>query len=759
MAISILWSLLLVLVLPTSILGENQTYIIHMNRNHKPLSYATHAHWYAAQLQSLSIDAGGALLYTYHSSFPGFSAFLSPSQAQALRLSPSVLGIYTDTVYDLHTTRTPFFLGLDDAEMARRSEAHIDQASQDVVIGVLDTGVWPESPSFQDSEMPEIPSRWRGTCEAAVDIKPSDCNRKLIGARSFSKGYRMAMEYRGEKAKEAASARDRDGHGTHTASTAAGVPAANASLLGYAPGTARGMAPRARVAAYKVCWLTGCFSSDILAGMDAAISDGVDVLSLSLGGGSAPYYRDVIAIGAFSAIQRGIVVSCSAGNSGPTRSSLANVAPWILTVGAGTLDRDFPAYVSLSNGKRYAGVSLYSGEGMGGKVVPVVYNVNRGAQANVSTNLCLPGTLDPNLVRGKVVFCDRGVNARVEKGLVVREAGGVGMILANTAANGEELVADSHLLPAVAVGRKIGDLIREYVRSDRNPTAVLSFGGTVLNVKPSPVVAAFSSRGPNRVTPEILKPDLIGPGVNILAGWSESVGPTGLEKDTRKTKFNIMSGTSMSCPHISGVAALLKAAHPDWSASAVKSALMTTAYTHDNTLSPLRDAAGGAISTPFAHGAGHVDPQKALSPGLVYDITTDDYIAFLCSLNYTVDHVRAIAMQPNLTCSRRLSNPGNLNYPSFSILFSKKRRVVKYSREVTNVGPAGSRYNVTVGGPANVRVMVKPTELVFKRVGDKLRYSVMFVSKKGANLVEAFGWIVWSNEQYQVKSPVAYAWE
>ncbi|KAA8523332.1 hypothetical protein F0562_009755 [Nyssa sinensis] len=489
--------------------------------------------------------------------------------------------------------------------------------------------------------------------------------------------------------------------------------------------------------------------------MDRAIMDGVDVLSLSLGGGSAPYYRDTIAIGAFTAMEKGIFVSCSAGNSGPSKASLANVAPWIMTVGAGTLDRDFPAYASLGNGHRFTGVSLYSGHGMGDKPVALVYTKS----SNSSSNLCLPGSLEPEFVRGKVVLCDRGINARVEKGAVVHEAGGVGMILANTAASGEEMVADSHLIPAVAVGRKMGDLIREYVRSDANPTALLSFGGTVLNVRPSPIVAAFSSRGPNLVTPQILKPDVIGPGVNILAAWSEAVGPTGLENDTRKTQFNIMSGTSMSCPHISGLAALLKAAHPDWSPSAIKSALMTTAYTLDNTNSTLRDAAGGAFSTPWAHGSGHVDPHKALSPGLVYDISANDYIAFLCSLDYTIDQVQAIVKRPNITCSRKSSNPGQLNYPSFSILFGKSR-VVRYTRELTNVGTAGSVYQVAVDSPPSVGVTVKPSRLVFRKVGDKLRYTVTFVSKKGMTPMpgNAFGSIVWNNAQNQVRSPVAYAW-
>lgn len=735
-----------------------QTYIVHMKHNTKPDSFPTHHDWYTASLQSVT-STPDSLLYTYTNAFDGFAASLSEEEVEFLKQSQSVVDVYEDTLYSLHTTRTPAFLGLN-TDLGLLDGHHamgINQSSNDVIVGVLDTGIWPESKSFYDSGMPEIPTRWKGECESGPDFSPKLCNKKLIGARYFSKGYHMASGGRGffKKPKEIESPRDQDGHGTHTASTAAGSQVANASLLGYASGTARGMATRARVASYKVCWTSGCFGSDILAGMDRAIEDGVDVMSLSLGGGSAPYYRDTIAIGAFTAMERGIFVSCSAGNSGPNIASLANVAPWIMTVGAGTLDRDFPAYAVMGNKKRFAGVSLYSGAGMGEKPVGLVYKKG----SNSTCNLCMPGSLEPQLVRGKVVICDRGINPRVEKGAVVRDAGGVGMILANTAESGEELVADSHLLPAVAVGRKVGDVIREYVKSDPNPTAVLSFGGTVLDVRPSPVVAAFSSRGPNLVTREILKPDLIGPGVNILAAWSETIGPTGLETDTRKTQFNIMSGTSMSCPHISGVAALLKAAHPTWSPSAIKSALMTTAYVSDNTNSPLQDAAGSALSNPWAHGSGHVDPQKALSPGLVYDISTDEYVAFLCSLEYTIEHVQAIVKRPNITCSRKFNNPGNLNYPSFSVVFTNNR-VVRYTRELTNVGAAGSIYEVAVTGPQAVQVTVKPSKLVFKNVGDKLRYTVTFVARKGASLTgrSEFGAIVWRNAQHQVRSPVAFSW-
>lgn len=214
----------------------------------------------------------------------------------------------------------------------------------------------------------------------------------------------------------------------------------------------------------------------------------------------------------------------------------------------------------------------------------------------------------------------------------------------------------------------------------------------------------------------------------------------------------------MSCPHISGLAALLKAAHPEWSPSAIKSALMTTAYTLDNTNTPLRDAADGAVSTPFAHGSGHVDPHKALSPGLVYDASPDDYLAFLCSLDYDLERIQSIVKRPNVTCTRKFSDPGQLNYPSFSVHFGKSR-VMRYTRVLTNVGAPGSTYKVAIDAPSQtVTATVKPSDLVFKNVGEKQRYTVTFVSKKNVVAHNAFGSITWTNAQHQVKSPVAFSW-
>uniref|UniRef100_A0ACD5Y959 Uncharacterized protein n=1 Tax=Avena sativa TaxID=4498 RepID=A0ACD5Y959_AVESA len=745
------------------------TYIVYLNPSLKPSPYATHLHWHHAHLDSLSLDPSRHLLYSYTTAAPSaFAARLLPSHVTALRGHPAVASVHEDVLHPLHTTRSPLFLHLP-PYTAPVGDAAATAASSDVIVGVLDTGVWPESPSFGDAGMGPVPARWRGTCETnATDFPSSMCNRKLIGARGFFRGFGAGggsgNASRGST--ELSSPRDHDGHGTHTASTAAGAVVADASLLGYAHGTARGMAPGARVAAYKVCWRQGCFSSDILAGMEQAIDDGVDVLSLSLGGGSYPLSRDPIAVGALAATRRGIVVACSAGNSGPSPSSLVNTAPWIITVGAGTLDRNFPAYAKLGNGESHAGMSLYSGDGLGDEKLPLVYNRGVRAGSNAS-KLCMAGTLDAAAVKGKVVLCDRGGNSRVEKGQVVKQAGGAGMVLANTAQSGEEVVADSHLLPAVAVGARSGDAIRAYVESDADAAEVqLSFAGTAVDVQPAPVVAAFSSRGPNRQVPQLLKPDVIGPGVNILAGWTGSVGPTGLTIDERRPAFNILSGTSMSCPHISGLAAFVKAAHPDWSPSAIKSALMTTAYAVDNTGSPLLDAASGdaanGTATPWSFGSGHVDPVKALSPGLVYDTSIDDYVAFLCAVGgASPRQVQAITGAPNATCQR--NSPGDLNYPSFSVVFRlrKARGTVKYHRELTNVGAAGSAYTVKVTGPSSIAVSVKPARLVFKSAGDKARYVVAFRSTaQGGPMDAAFGWLTWSSVdgEHDVRSPISYTW-
>ncbi|XP_008792659.2 subtilisin-like protease SBT1.7 [Phoenix dactylifera] len=735
---------------------KRRTYIVHMAKSRMPATFAEHGHWYDASVRSVSDSV--EILYSYNTVAHGFSAHLTPAEAAALESRDGVLSVLQEVRYKLHTTRTPEFLGLD------KSDDIFPQGNtaSDVVVGVLDTGVWPERKSFDDTGFGAVPSWWKGACEEGKDFKGTACNRKLIGARFFSKGYEASAGPINDT-RESRSPRDNEGHGTHTATTAAGSAVTDVSLNGFAAGTARGMATRARVAAYKVCWAGGCFSSDILAAMDRAVEDGCQVLSLSLGGGMVDYYKDIVAIGAFNAMEKGVLTSFSAGNAGPFASSLSNVAPWMTTVGAGTIDRDFPAYVVLGNGKNYSGVSLYSGKPLPSSPLPFVYAGNASNASN--GNLCMPGTLMPKKVAGKIILCDRGIIARVQKGYVVREAGGAGMVLANTDANGEELVADAHLLPAAGVGQKVGDAVRAYLRSDKSPTATIVFGGTKIGVRPSPVVAAFSSRGPNAVTPEILKPDLIAPGVNILAGWTGVAGPTGLSVDSRRVEFNIISGTSMSCPHVSGLAALLKGAHPDWSPAAVRSALMTTAYSaYPGGDGGLLDVATGKAANPFDYGAGHVDPLRAADPGLVYDLTAEDYIDFLCALNYTSLQIAAVAKRTNYTCdSTRTYAVSELNYPSFAVVFETASgtggsvATVKHTRTVTNVGGPGTYKSTAVAGGA-VKVVVEPVELSFADKGEKRSFTVSFSSPSLPSRWSGFGRLEWSDGKHVVASPMAFTW-
>lgn len=756
---------------------QERTYIVRVDADAKPSVFPTHAHWYEAAVLAASDAAagwpeGGPLLHTYSWALHGFSARLTPAAAAALASAPGVAAVIPERVRRLATTRSPRFLGL----LPSPPSALLADSDfgADLVIAVLDTGISPTHRSFHDRGLGPVPARWRGACAAGPGFPPASCSRKLVGARFFCKGYEAAAGPVNASA-EARSPLDTDGHGTHTASIAAGRYAFPASTLGYARGVAAGMAPKARLAAYKVCWAGGCFDSDILAAFDAAVADGVDVVSLSVGGVVVPYYLDAIAIGAFGATEAGIVVSASAGNGGPGGLTVTNVAPWMATVGAGSMDRAFPANVRLGNGEVLDGVSVYGGPALEpGKMYELVYGggSNSGgssASSGYSASACLDGSLDPSWVRGRIVVCDRGVNSRAAKGEVVHRAGGAGMVLANGAFDGEGLVADCHVLPATAVGAAAGAKLRRYVASgtrQRPATGTILFQGTHLGVRPAPVVAAFSARGPNPQSPEVLKPDLIAPGLNILAAWPGDVGPAGIPSDIRRTEFNILSGTSMACPHVSGLAALLKAAHPTWSPAAIKSALMTTAYVTDNANGTIADESTGAAAGAFDFGAGHVDPMRAMDPGLVYDLAPADYVNFLCNLNYTEANIRAVTRRPaDCRGARRAGHAGNLNYPSMAATFvadgTRATMRTHFIRTATNVGGGRAVYRAEVRAPEGCNVTVRPDRLAFRRDGQKLSFTVRVEAavaaarkmEPGSSLVRS-GALTWTDGRHAVLSAI-----
>ncbi|GFP91520.1 subtilisin-like protease [Phtheirospermum japonicum] len=510
------------------------------------------------------------------------------------------------------------------------------------------------------------------------------------------------------------SARDSNGHGTHTASTAGGNLVGRANIFGRANGTAAGMRQTARIAAYKACYELGCADS----AMDQAVKDGIDVLSLSLGGAARPYYNSAVAVGAFGAIKKGVIVSTSAGNSGPNSYTVTNVAPWLMTVAASSTDRSFVAQVRLGDGQIFSGASLFAGKPT--KQLPLVTS----------------GSLSSTLVKGKNVICVRGGDiGRVEKGQVVKAAGGAGMILANSMEQGEETFADAHVLPAISLGASDSEAIIKYSIHSNNTTA---------------------SMGPNSVDPYILKPDVTAPGVNILAAWPKNVSPTRLESDKRSVLFNILSGTSMSCPHVSGLIALLKSLRRDWSPAAIKSALMTTAYVHDSKNNLISDAAAALNGSKYAN------PFRASDPGLIYNISTSDYLDHLCGLNYSSEQMALFAGEKFTCPAGSHFRLGDLNYPSFVVIFSTKFTGTTYNRTVTNVGIAVSTYSVKVIEPEGVSITVQPKVLKFRKMGENLSYKVTFKAKKGKGTMptkSSFGSLEWvSAGMYSVKSPIAVTW-
>ncbi|KAK6269421.1 PREDICTED: subtilisin-like protease SBT5.4 [Theobroma cacao] len=765
MRLSILSSLLLPVflfsLLQSPTFAIKKSYIVYLGE-HKhgieptaaDLHQATNSHYdLLGSLVGSTDIAKEKIFYSYTQNINGFAAVLDEEEAAEIAKHPEVVSVFLNKGRKLHTTRSWDFLGLENDGVIHSSSIwKKSRFGGDTIIGNLDTGVWPESKSFSDEGMGPIPSRWKGSCQNDPD-DGVHCNRKLIGAKYFNKGYAAVLD--GKLNATLETARDNQGHGTHTLSTAGGSFVPGANVLGFGNGTAKGGSPKARVAAYKVCWppIDGneCFDADILAAFDAAISDGVDVLSVSLGGETTEFFEDGTSIGSFHAMRKGISVVASAGNDGPDPETVTNVSPWVFTIGASTLDRDFISYVELGNDKRLKGASMATSSLSSRSFYPLISaETAKAANAKAADAiLCQPGTLDPKKVKGKIIVCVRGVNARTDKSQQALLAGAVGMILANDEKSGNGIMADPHLLPATHISFTDGETVFAYINSTKKPTAYITPAKTELGSKPAPFMASFSSRGPNVIEPSILKPDITAPGVSIIAAFSEAVGPSEETSDKRRMPFTSMSGTSMSCPHVSGIVGLLKSLHPDWSPSAIKSAIMTSARTRDNTGNPMVDSTNKK-ATPFAYGAGHVRPNRAMDPGLVYDLTVDDYLNYLCSRGYNQSMIRLFSDKP-YTCPKSFSL-SDFNYPSISV--DKFGGSATVSRKVKNVGSPGT-YRARVRSPAGVTVSVNPSTLTFEKKGEEKKFEVTFKAKSnGQPAGFVFGQLIWSNGHHYVRSPL-----
>ncbi|GER31809.1 subtilase family protein [Striga asiatica] len=656
--------------------------------------------------------------------------------------------------YALHTTRSWEFSGLQEST----NSSNIDKNSllyksgygKGVIIGVLDTGIWPESESFNDEGMDDVPKQWNGTCQTGEAFNSSNCNKKIIGARYYLKGYE-ALFGPINRSYDIPSARDMHGHGTHTASTAAGRAVSNASALGgFAAGTASGGAPLAHIAVYKACWAdpdngeTDCLDEDFLAAFDDAIRDGVHIISGSIGS-SSPYEQNGVEIGSLHAARNNIVVALSAGNAGPTLGTVENLSPWAITVGASSIDRVFPAAVVLGSGVQLQGQTVTPYR-MKQTLHPLVF-AGDVTYPNVTKNesgQCLPDSLCPKKAKNKIVLCLRGVGLRISKGMEVKRAGGVGFIIGNSEANGNEITVDAHVLAATHVTYEDSLRILKYINSTRRPHALITPAQTVVGNIRAPFIPTFSGKGPNSLLPQILKPDIAAPGLNILAAWSGASGPSALREDTRVVKYNVYSGTSVSSPHVSGVLALLKAVYPHWSSAALRSALMTSATVVDNEGKPILDSSG-IQAGPFQLGAGVFDPNKAADPGLVYDATPKDYLLFLCGTKY-----KKLVLP--FECPMRPRYLLNLNYPSVAI--PELKSTVTVARTVTNVGPAHSVYTSSIEHPPGTYVKIWPSKLHFDHTGQKMRFFIT-VKRSWKFNNYSFGSYKWTDGVRVVRSPMA----
>ncbi|MBC7467957.1 MAG: S8 family peptidase [Ramlibacter sp.] len=697
----------------------------------------------AARHDSVIKGVGNARkLYSYGYVFNGFAAELTEAQAQKVAQTKGVLVVAKDELRSVDTSSTPGFLGLSGSSGFWSTTG---AKGEGVIIGMVDSGIWPESDSFTDRtgtngnaskdgklDYQQIPG-WHGKCTPGDQFTGTDCNQKLIGARYYNAGWGGNAGISAQLPWEFNSPRDYEGHGTHTASTAGG----NSGVVVTGPaavfGTVSGMAPRARIAVYKVCWASatgGCFSSDSVAAIDQAVADGVDVINFSISG-STTNFRDPVEIAFLFAADAGVFVAASAGNSGPATSTVAHPGPWLTTVAAGTHNRSALGSVTLGNGVTYSGASLAAASVGPATLIDSSVASVLGANATAA-RLCFSTAqnggvpvLDPAKVTGKIVVCDRGTNARTDKSLAVKEAGGIGMVLVNVTTN--SLNADFHSVPTVHLQATARTAVKAYAATaDAKATINPS---TFDYSAAAPFTAGFSSRGPLIAGDgNLLKPDLIAPGQDILA----AVAPPG----NGGRSFDIYSGTSMSSPHVAGIAALFKQLYPSWSPMAIKSALMTTGT----------DVLDGPNTNPlviFRQGAGHVKPIAATNPGLVFDSGYADWLGFLCGTQLPASFCTSSGIP--------VLNPSDLNVASIALGALPGVQTVK--RRVTNVGGSAAVYTPSVSGLGGLTVAFSPATLSIG-AGETKEFNVTFTRTTAAIGTYAGGQLTLNDGSHKVRVPI-----
>lgn len=715
-----------------------------------------------------SVEAENNKLYSYRYVLNGFAARLSPAQARKLRARKDVRNVWEDRPKFTETNDSPGFLGLT-AENGGLRRA-LGLRGEDIVIGVIDSGIAPGHPSFsdkQEAKRPRLcnsvwaensllglwlckrfksrpptlvyspPTDWHGACEAGDGFRTTYCNNKLIGARYYIDGFLQQYDL---DENEFVSPRDADGHGTHIASTAAGN-FVQATLSGVRVAKISGMAPRARIAVYKACWLEPgqvrgtCSTADLARAIEDAVADGVDIINYSVGSNDDINDADDLAL--LAAADAGVLSVAAAGNEGPAPGSMLSpaAAPWVLAVGASSrrgdrfreairvnspdsVKKDYPAVEALFT-PRLRDV---------GPLTLRLILVDNGCETIVNTAE----------LTGQIALLQRGGCTFETKIRNAEAAGAKAVVVFND--QGEPILMTvtrgSVNIPALMIGQADGQLLRERL-VDQDPVEVTLDKQIFLTVRDQGnQMQAFSARGPSVWEPNVLKPDVTAPGVDILAGHTPDVA-----NNVRGERFQYLSGTSMAVPHVAGVAALLKEAHPDWSPAALKSAVVTTAR------QTIRKEDGHTAADPFDFGGGHLVPNLAVKPGLVYDASSSDYDAFLCGRGEERIGVDCAALE----AAGFATNGSDLNLPSIAINTLVSEQVVR--RRVTNVG-AAAEFTASVEAPTTIDVEVTPSVLSLA-AGESADVEIRLTTDGTTLDAWQFGALIWSSTDATVRSPLA----
>ncbi len=706
------------------------------------------------------LPAQAKVLHTYGVAFNGFAAQMTDTEAQSLMTSTDVLSVIESEVRKPDTTRTSDFLGLTATGgiWSQLDAQARNVKGEDVIIGVIDGGIWPENPSFGDKLKPSgepaayfeagtpaygpAPAGWAGICQTGEGFTAAMCGNKLIGARFFSAAFLGGGAVL--TANEYVSPRDGDGHGSHTASTSGGNSNVRNATNGVVIGVMSGIAPRARIAVYKVCWnatvsaLTGCYTADTLGAIDAAVADGVDVINYSVSGTQTDF-TDPVEIAYLNATAAGVFVAASAGNSGPG-NEVAHISPWIATVGASSHDRNPGASLTLGNGDVYFGGSTNFANAPTATMV-LSEAIPAAGQTAIASNTCLANSLDAAAAAGKIVVCDRGTNsatARLAASAEVKRVGGVGMVLLNPTTTA--LGTDAHTVPTVQLPDTVRSAVRSYVTAAA-PSGTISLSFNLPGVV-APVMASFSSRGPNKGNGNILKPDITGPGSSVIASVSVNLSAANhaalvAGTYTPPSGYGSKSGTSMSSPHMAGAAALVRQLHPTWTPAAVKSALMTST-------TEVKLSNGASDTNRWGYGAGHMNPNGTINPGLVYDATSADYARFMCGLDLTPPSGLG-------SCSTLGKIAAwNLNLASLTAANVVVSRTL--IRTVTNVGTS----TATFAGSASLPgwdVVLTPASLTLAP-GASASFSAALTRTTAPLNTYAFGSLSWNDGVRDVRSPL-----